>query len=875
MLSKITTLSFFILFISSLSATNIKPLVAASNPLAEVNVSIEYNAGGSIFVENCGAVKGKLIFTLENAVFEERKFLVNTSGAAQINVDYTIDGLTDTITFPATTTTLEFEIDVFVDGLPESPEDMVISVSDIPTQVIFSSVTTTISDFFEVKINGDQNVTGCRGEEIILTASSASSYAWVPAASVDNPTAGTVKFIGTSGGNVVVNATLGSCTATDVINITLTNSNVILSSTQDTLCGSQSVTFTAGVPTQGGVFSWSPVELFPNQNVSSQTITLNSNVDVIVSYSVNNCTSSDTILIRIHEGLEYTQPFTDTTVCKGEKLLFGDFTNALQYEFIPFAGVDFTDFNNPFLIADKDVNYTVRITSTDGACVQEYQFAINVTEASFDLKSEDSIQICKGDSTLVRYSFTPSTSSVIWTPQDSTFKVVNDSTFYAKPTVSTIYTGTLTVGDCVYTQSVYIRVDSIPEIPINTFWPKPFYCQGEVLVLSSPTYDKIRYPDITFDWGQALGGQDPLDQLNLTVITQDTFLYIRKTTNGACYQEDSIEINVKVPVVQFTLTDTLVCANEPVPVVIITDMEEVEWTPEEGVSCTDCKSVILTTPVTQTFTVAGKSDGCPAGGFVTVNIKQPVIGLTLNDTTICPNEPVEVSVTTPATNLNWSPQGGVSCLDCTTTTITTDVATTYTISGIQDGCPAYGGLVISLSPPINFALTVTPADNVAIGNPVTVAVVDPIPGASYQWKINGRDLGIHEDTYEIVVESDNDIIEAILISGQGGNFCTGNGSIKVVGVTPYIDIPNAFTPNGDAQNDVFKAVVPDGVNVLEITIVNRWGQKVFSELNSNNGWDGRFNEKESPSDTYVFVIKYQLNQGGIVESRRGEVTLFR
>ena len=76
-----------------------------------------------------------------------------------------------------------------------------------------------------------------------------------------------------------------------------------------------------------------------------------------------------------------------------------------------------------------------------------------------------------------------------------------------------------------------------------------------------------------------------------------------------------------------------------------------------------------------------------------------------------------------------------------------------------------------------------------------------------------------------MVESGNDIIEAILISGQGGNFCTGNSAINFAGIAPYVDVPNAFTPNSDSKNDVFKAIAPEGVTILEMTIVNRWGRK--------------------------------------------------
>lgn len=874
MLSKVTLFSFFIFFSLCLSAAGIHPTYSSSS-FAEVSIHIEYDAGGSIFVESCNAISGKLIFTFE-PVQEERRYVVTLSGAAQKDVDYTITGLTDTLIVPAGETILEFPVLVIADGIPEGTEDLVITVADIPGGTAIASYTTSISDFFEVTINDGQDVTACLGDEIVLTASPAATYLWIPPASVSDPSAASVLYTSLNSGEVDVTATLGTCDAIDKINITIINSSVILTASKDTLCGVETVSFTTATASQNGIFTWQPASLFPDQNAKTQTVSIDQNTDVIVSYTYEGCTSYDTVRIRVRPGLDYVPPFTDTTVCSGEKLEFGDFSKAANYEFIPINDIDFTNPNHPFLIATKDASYKVRIKSTDGGCIVEHDFNITVNDGHFNLKTPDYVELCKGDSTRIEFSYSPNTSAVVWTPNDSTVVAISDSAFYAKPTVTTTYTGTFTVGDCIFTRSVTVRVDSIPEIPLDYLPQKPFYCKGELISFFSPNYDKLSYPDITFDWGQPLGGIDPYDQLNLTVITQDTFLYIRKTTNKACVRLDSIQIDVKIPLIQFSLSDTLVCANEPVAVHLTTDMQDLEWDPMDGVVCSnDCKSAIITTPFTQTFSVTGKSDGCPGGGSMTIRIRQPVIGLTVTDTIICPNEPVEVSVTTAATNLSWSPGELVSCNNCATTTITTSEEQTLVVSGIQDGCPAYGGIIVRISPPLAFEIKVTPAANVAIGNQVTAAVVDPIAGASYQWKINGRDLGIHGDSYEIVVESDNDLIEAILISGQGGNYCTGSGSTTVAGVSPYIDVPNAFTPNGDSKNDVFKAVVPDGVRVLEMTILNRWGQKVFSEQNSNNGWDGRFNDKDAPSDTYVFIVRYQLSQGGVIESRRGEVTLYR
>lgn len=93
----------------------------------------------------------------------------------------------------------------------------------------------------------------------------------------------------------------------------------------------------------------------------------------------------------------------------------------------------------------------------------------------------------------------------------------------------------------------------------------------------------------------------------------------------------------------------------------------------------------------------------------------------------------------------------------------------------------------------------------------------------------------------------------------------------------YIDIPNAFSPDGDGQNDYF---FPRNMNLQNIArfkmnIYNRWGQIVFQTENvSGKGWDGRFNEVAQPFGVYVYTIE-MIFTNGQEEKYTGNVTLIR
>lgn len=71
-----------------------------------------------------------------------------------------------------------------------------------------------------------------------------------------------------------------------------------------------------------------------------------------------------------------------------------------------------------------------------------------------------------------------------------------------------------------------------------------------------------------------------------------------------------------------------------------------------------------------------------------------------------------------------------------------------------------------------------------------------------------------------------------------------------------LEFPNAFSPNGDGINDIYKA--KDGYkSIIEFhaTIFNRWGQKLYSWDDPAGGWDGKFHGKDVKQGVYFVLVK--------------------
>ncbi|MBD0297222.1 MAG: gliding motility-associated C-terminal domain-containing protein, partial [Flavisolibacter sp.] len=62
--------------------------------------------------------------------------------------------------------------------------------------------------------------------------------------------------------------------------------------------------------------------------------------------------------------------------------------------------------------------------------------------------------------------------------------------------------------------------------------------------------------------------------------------------------------------------------------------------------------------------------------------------------------------------------------------------------------------------------------------------------------------------------------------------------------------------------------------LVEFSVYNRWGQKVFTTSEKGGGWNGRIQGREAGNDTFVWVLK-AIDFVGKVYQMKGTVTVIR
>ncbi|MFT3681669.1 MAG: gliding motility-associated C-terminal domain-containing protein [Ferruginibacter sp.] len=123
-----------------------------------------------------------------------------------------------------------------------------------------------------------------------------------------------------------------------------------------------------------------------------------------------------------------------------------------------------------------------------------------------------------------------------------------------------------------------------------------------------------------------------------------------------------------------------------------------------------------------------------------------------------------------------------------------------------------------------------------------------------------------------VLQEDSSMFTVIVKDIAG---CTGYDTVWVrsfSGMTYHV--PNAFSPNNDGRNDVFRPI-PSGIVSTEMfRVINRYGEIVFETNQWMKGWDGTYKGKPQPLGNYVWQVRGRGMNGRIIEMK-GNVVLIR
>jgi gliding motility-associated-like protein len=167
-------------------------------------------------------------------------------------------------------------------------------------------------------------------------------------------------------------------------------------------------------------------------------------------------------------------------------------------------------------------------------------------------------------------------------------------------------------------------------------------------------------------------------------------------------------------------------------------------------------------------------------------------------------------------------------------------------------------------------ITLTPDTIIAAGSSITLDPVITGSIVSHQWS---PVIGLDDPSLPDPVASPA-VNTTYRLDVQNGGGCAASAK-EVVVVFYDLVLPNAFTPNGDGHNDLFRIPPSIPVTIQRLSVFDRWGAEVFATANGSEGWDGRMHGRPQPGGTYVWIVEYYNPILKRMMMKKGTVELIR
>ena len=275
-------------------------------------------------------------------------------------------------------------------------------------------------------------------------------------------------------------------------------------------------------------------------------------------------------------------------------------------------------------------------------------------------------------------------------------------------------------------------------------------------------------------------------------------------------------------------------------------------------------NIIVVQPVSNFVcsVVTSNANGCTALASITVTVSSPPIA-SASGTTVCMGQNA-ILTATGGGNYSWSNGATTSSI-----TVTPISAATYSVIVSIGSCVDTASASVGVVP----SPTVVVSSNVTItqGQSTTLSATG---GGNYTWS-NG------ETTASISVAPA--ATTTFCVVADNGS-CSDTACVIVVvepidcsfGTVGELFIPNAFSPNGDGENERLKLLYGNYscIDTYKFAVYNRWGEKVFESEIPGEEWDGTYNGKLENTAVFAWYMTAVLVNGDKIE-RKGNISLVR
>lgn len=552
-----------------------------------------------------------------------------------------------------------------------------------------------------------------------------------------------------------------------------------------------------------------------------------------------------------------------------------------------FPNGDAIEGENATYLFDQPGEYSVQLVANDPqACnLTDTITKVITVYSQLILEIPDTLISCDGSTFVIQAITNGSATSFTWAENENL-----DNIILQGPIDSTL---TITVDEPT---SVFLLVDNglctdlrevflVPQVELNLSVGDTLLCNTDEIEIGLET----NYPNGDIVWSPdefILSGQgsdnavfNTASSLTVSVVLTNQFGCSDSSTSALA----SFEIDL------FVSEDTLACTGTPIEINASSGGTAADFTWSDTpdfsniLNPSGSSSITVIPDAVVFYFVRAENNGCILEDTVVVSLLQA--GTTLSALQyICQGDTARLFVSNdfPGSQLShiWQPEelivsgNGTAFVEA----IIEEPTTFTVISSTEYNCSVENSLTIFTSPLGVLEINATAEPEVLTsGESSQLSVVPNEDDYFYNWSpstyLNNQNL-----THPISTPEESITYVVTITDANEDGLCQKTDSVRLLVYdsfcgSPNIFVPNAFTPNGDGENDALW-VRGSGLTEISFTIFNRWGEEVFKTEDQSMGWDGTY--KGEPAEPAVFV--YQLEavcDGGETYFEKGNITLIR
>jgi PKD repeat protein len=408
---------------------------------------------------------------------------------------------------------------------------------------------------------------------------------------------------------------------------------------------------------------------------------------------------------------------TPTTICVGGTVTFTDHsTNSpAGWNWNIQGGTPSTyTVQNPTVTYNTPGTYSVSLVATNAMGSNTVTATSYITVNAFPTANAGSdVSICAGSTTTLTalggtsYSWTPSTG----------LSATNISNPVANPTVTTIYSVTVTKNGCSATDAMTLTVNSIP---VANAGSDAAICFGSATTFTASG-------GTTYSWTPSTG-LSSATSANPAANPTVTTIYSVTASNGSCSATDALTLTVNSLPTANAGSDAVICSGSS-STLTATGGASYSWGPATGLSSTTIANPVASPTATTNYSVTVTDiNGCTAADVMTLTVNSLPSANAGSDVTICTGNSTTLTAT-GGTSYTWTPSAGLSATNVSSPVANPTATTTYSVLVTDvNGCQASDAVVVT----VTSTLVANAGSDVAICDGSSTALSGN-GGSTYSW----------------------------------------------------------------------------------------------------------------------------------------------